>query len=112
MPFYMVQAAYTPAKLQAMLTVELHGRGGPGDGNMGVATLTPIAEGFGGKLDGRAWVSFGEYDVVGIIEMPDNVSAAAVSMKLSLTGDYRAVKTTPLFTTEEGRAALRRAGGI
>ena len=36
-------------------------------------------ETLGGKINGF-WLSFGDHDMVGILEMPDNVSAAAFAM--------------------------------
>ena len=46
----------------------------------------------GGKLN-AFWMAFGDYDVIGIVEMPDNVSAAAFSIAISGGGACRAVKT-------------------
>jgi hypothetical protein len=42
--------------------------------------------------------------------MPDNVSAAAMSMVVSAGGAAKAIKTTPLMTVEEGLQAMRKAG--
>ena len=56
------------------------------------------------------WLAFGEYDAIGIIEMPDNVSAAAFSMAASASGGLKALKTTPLITVEEGMEAMTKAG--
>jgi hypothetical protein len=44
-----------------------------------------------------------------ICEMPDNVSAAALSMAISAGGAIKAVKTAPLMTFEDGLEALRQA---
>ena len=57
----------------------------------------------------RFWMSFGDYDIIGIVEMPDNVSAAAFSMAISAGGACKAVKTTPLISTEEGIEAMKKA---
>lgn len=51
---------------------------------------------------------FGDYDVIFIMEAPDNVSAAAVSMAVSAGGAAKAVHTTPLMTIEEGVRAIRK----
>jgi uncharacterized protein with GYD domain len=58
------------------------------------------------------WVSFGDYDVVVLMQLPDNVSAAAFSIAVSAGGAVRAVKTTPLMSVEEGMDAMRRAGQV
>jgi uncharacterized protein with GYD domain len=64
----------------------------------------------GGK-PGKLYLSFGDYDVVGIYEMPDNVSAAAFAMAISSGSACKSVKTTPLMTGEEAVAAMKKAGG-
>jgi uncharacterized protein with GYD domain len=64
------------------------------------------------KLDGSmvaGWLSFGEYDVVGIIELPTNVSAAAFSMAVSAGGTVKAFKTTPLLSMDEAVTAMELA---
>jgi uncharacterized protein with GYD domain len=64
------------------------------------------------KLDGSmvaGWLSFGEYDVVGIIELPTNVSAAAFSMAVSAGGTIKAFKTTPLMSMDEAVTAMELA---
>lgn len=57
----------------------------------------------------RLWLSFGEYDIVGIVEMPNNVSAAAFAIAVAAGGACRTCKTTPLLTTEEGMEAMKQA---
>jgi uncharacterized protein with GYD domain len=54
-------------------------------------------------------MSFGEYDLVGMLEMPDNVSAAAFAMAIAAGGACKSVKTTPLLTIEEGLKAMGKA---
>jgi uncharacterized protein with GYD domain len=63
----------------------------------------------GGKLVGL-WLSFGDSDVVVIVEMPDNISAAALALSVGGSGTARSIKTTPLLSVEEGLAALEKAG--
>ncbi len=66
-------------------------------------------EHLGGKIE-RIWLAFGEDDVVGIFDMPDNVAAAAISMAFSAGGACKSVKTTPLLSMEEGMDAMKKAG--
>ena len=54
---------------------------------------------------------FGDYDLVTIIQMPNNVDAAAFSLAASAGGAIKALKTTPLLTMEEGMQAMRKAVG-
>jgi uncharacterized protein with GYD domain len=72
--------------------------------------IRPVIERLGGRLE-SAYLSFGDYDVVVIAEMPDNVSAAAFSLAASAGGGVKAVKTTPLMTIEEGIEAMTKAAG-
>lgn len=65
-------------------------------------------EKLGGKIE-RSWLSFGEYDTVVVVEMPDSVSAAAFSMAVSAGGSCKTVRTTPLLTVQEGVEAMRKA---
>ena len=99
MPHYLVQAAYTPEACAAMVK-------SPQDR---LEAVRPVVERLGGKLLSM-YMAFGEYDVVGVAEMPDNVSAAAFSLAVSAGGYVRAMKTTPLMTIQEGIEAFRKAG--
>ena len=71
--------------------------------------IRPVIEHLGGRIE-SAYYAFGEYDVVGIMEMPDNVSAAAFSLAASAGGAVKAIKTIPLMTIEEGIEAWKIAG--
>ena len=70
--------------------------------------VRPAIEKLGGKLI-QGWFSFGDYDIISIIEMPDNVSAAAIAIAFAGGGACKAVKTTPLLSTAEGIEALKKA---
>jgi uncharacterized protein with GYD domain len=66
------------------------------------------------KLGGKSlgiWYAFGEYDVVGITEFPDSVTAAAGAILLAAGGALKTARTTPLLTMEEGLEAMKRAVG-
>ena len=99
MPHYLVQTAYTPEACAAMVK-------SPQDR---LEAIRAVVERLGGKLLSM-YMAFGEYDVVGVAEMPDNVSAAAFSLAVSAGGAVRTVKTTPLMTMQEGVEAFRKAG--
>lgn len=98
MPSYLMQVAYGAEGLAAIVK-------NPQDRTE--AVRKPI-EKLGGKLSG-AWFTFGDYDVAVILEMPDNVSAAAFALAISAGGSLKAVKTTPLLTLEEGLKAMELA---
>jgi len=101
MPQYLVQAAYTPDAWAAMVKSPQNR----------LEAVRPVIEKLGGKTQG-GWLSFGEYDIVVICELPNNVSAAAFSMAASAGGAVKALKTTPLMTVEEAMEAMRKAGGV
>jgi uncharacterized protein with GYD domain len=99
MPHYLLQAAYTPEAWAAM-------ERSPEDR---IEAIRPVVERLGGKVV-SGYLSFGEYDVLTIVEMPSNISAAAFSMASSGGGAIRVRHTTPLLTVEEAREAMRMAG--
>jgi len=43
-----------------------------------------------------------------LMEAPDNVSAAAISLTITAGGAVKAYETTPLMTTDEGIEAMRK----
>lgn len=98
MAHYLIQVAYTPEAWSAMLR-NPHDR---------VSVLTPVLQKLGGRFE-AAYFAFGEYDIIGILEMPGNVDMAAFSLAAAAGGACRAVKTTPLMTTAEGVEAMRKA---
>jgi uncharacterized protein with GYD domain len=99
MAHYLLQLSYTPEAWSALVT-------NPQDRSKAVEG---VVENLGGKME-RIWLSFGEYDVLGIIDMPESVSAAAFAMALAAGGACRNVKTTPLLSAQEGIEAMKRAG--
>lgn len=100
MAHYMVQAAYTAEAIAAMVK-------NPEDR---AAAIRPVVEKLGGKLE-SIWFCFGDYDVVGISQMPDNVSAAAFAFAVSQSGKIKSFKTTPLMSTGDAVKAMKKAAG-
>jgi uncharacterized protein with GYD domain len=98
MAFYALQAAYAPLGWATLLKDPQHR----------LEAVRPVVERLGGTIV-HGWFSFGEYDLLVVCEMPDSVSAAALSMAISAGGAVRAVATTPLLSFEDGLEALRRA---
>ena len=98
MPSYLVQAAYTSEAVASLIN---HPQ------NRGEIVRKTI-EKLGGKLIG-SWLCFGDYDIVLIAEIPDQVSAAAIALAAAGGGSLKAIKTTPLLTAEEGLAAAQKA---
>ena len=73
-----------------------------------IEVIRPVVKKLGGKIE-TSYFCFGEYDMVVIANMPDNVSAAAMSMAASAGGSIRSIKTTPLMSGREGLRAMRQA---
>ena len=100
MPSYLVQIAYTSDAWGAMVKQPQNR----------LEAVRPVVEKLGGKFE-HAWLAFGEYDIVGVVELPENVDAAAFSMAIAAGGAAKAFKTTPLLSLEEGVEAMRKAQG-
>ncbi|MBA5776443.1 GYD domain-containing protein [Stappia sp. F7233] len=102
MALYLYQAAYTSESWAAQVAdpqnrVENVGR--------------HVCESVGGRLVG-GWLSFGDYDIVLVMDIPDNVSVAAVGMAVAAGGAIKSSKTTVLMSGEDGVAALRKASSV
>ncbi len=98
MPYYLVQATYAPEAWAHLVQ-------NPEDRREALRAMTERA---GGSLVG-SWLSFGDYDVIFIYEMPDNTRVASALMAAASSGALKALKTTPLLTWEEGLEAMRGA---
>jgi uncharacterized protein with GYD domain len=99
MSSYLIQVSYSTEALAGLIK-NPHNR---------TEAVRKSIEKLGGKLTGF-WLAFGDYDVVVIAEMPDNIKAVAMSMAVAASGTAKSVKTTPLLSAEEGVAALKKAG--
>src|SRR2546422_11142759 len=98
MPHYLHQVAYSREGWEALVK---H----PQDR---IEAVRPAIEKLGGKIK-TAWFAFGDYDIVVITEMPDNVSAAAIAIAFAGGGACKAVQTTPLMSPEEAVQAMKKA---
>ncbi|MGA7524395.1 MAG: GYD domain-containing protein [Acidobacteriaceae bacterium] len=99
MPSYLVQVSYTSASIAALVKK-------PQSRSDVVAVAVKK---LGGTM-GPFYLCFGDYDTVGIVDLPDNVSAAAFALAIAAGGSCSDVKTTPLLSLDEGMAALKKAG--
>jgi uncharacterized protein with GYD domain len=95
---YMIQASYTAEGLKGLQKDKASGR---------KAAVSKAAEALGGKLE-ALYYAFGEDDVVAILDLPDNVSASALSLAVSASGIVR-TRTTPLLTVDETDQALQKS---
>jgi uncharacterized protein with GYD domain len=98
MAYFLLQGAYTTEVWNTLISNPVNR----------VEAIRPAIEKLGGRIEG-AWFSFGDYDVVLIMQMPDNLSAAAFALAVAAGGAFKSHKTTPLMTMDEGVEAMRRA---
>ena len=99
MAYFLLQGAYT-AEAWATLVRNPVNR---------IEAIRPAVEELGGSIE-SSFFAFGDYDVVLILRMPDHVSAAAFALAVAAGGAFKAHRTTPLMSMEEGVEAMRRAG--
>ena len=95
MPKYMIQASYTVQGIEGLMKDSASGRR---------ADVQAAVNSLGGKVD-AFYYAFGADDAVIIMDLPDNVAAAALALTTSGKGAVR-VRTTPLLTVEEVDRAL------
>jgi len=90
MPKYMIVATYSPEGIKGVL------REG---GSARRSLIADIAKNLGGKLE-SFYYAFGKNDVFSVVDLPDNMTAAAMAMNISAAGTVRA-EVTVLLTPEE-----------
>ena len=97
MPKYMFTASYSVEGVKGLLV---------DGGTKRRAAAQKAIESVGGKLE-AFYYALGKHDVIGIAEMPDNASIAALSLSISSTGAVR-LKTTALLSPEEIDMAAKK----
>jgi len=97
MPKYLVTGSYTAEGLKGVLK-----EGGSGRRQ----AVESAVKAMGGRLEAY-YFAFGDSDVVSIVDVPDNVTATALSMGIAATGTVR-TRTTVLLTPEEVDQATKK----
>ena len=100
MALYMYQAAYTAESVAAQIKE-------PQDR---IKVVTPAIEALGAKILVGGY-PFGEYDVLVVLEAPDDTTAASVALAVAAGGAVRSAKTTRLLSGQEWIESLRKAQG-
>ena len=77
----------------------------PGDRT---AAVRQLADSVGGSLESLYWM-FGAFDGIAITDVPDSVSAGALSLAVGSTGAFKHLETHELLTQEQLSQALLRA---
>lgn len=97
MPKYLIQAGYTVDGLKGVL------RDG---GTARRQVVDRMVESVGGRVE-QMYFAFGENDVYIVVDLPGNVAAAAVGLRVTAAGGAR-TKTVVLLTSEEIDEASRQ----
>jgi uncharacterized protein with GYD domain len=95
MPKFLCQASYSAKGIEGIINDSASGRR---------ADVQATVKALGGKIE-AFYYAFGEDDLVMIVDLPDAMTAAALSLRSQGTGTVR-VRTTPLLTVEEMDQAL------
>ncbi len=93
---YLIEASYTAEGLKGLQKDKASGR---------QAAVAKTFASVGGKVESMYYM-LGDYDVMLIVDVPDNVAVASVALKVCASGLVR-TKTTPLLTVEEADRALK-----
>jgi uncharacterized protein with GYD domain len=94
---YLIQGTYTAEGLRGLMKDKATGR---------AQAVRKLVEGVEGKLE-AIYFAMGEKDVVIIVDVPDLVTAAALSFTVSASGLVQ-TKSTALLTVEETDRALSK----
>lgn len=98
MPKYLIQANYVGAGLNGLLKE---------GGSSRRATVDKLLGSVGGRVE-AFYYAFGDTDAFVIVDVPDHVTAAALSLTINATGTVT-TKITVLLTAEEIDAAAKKA---
>jgi uncharacterized protein with GYD domain len=77
----------------------------PGDRTSAVRQL---ADSVGGTLESAHWM-FGAHDGIVVVDVPDSIRAAALSVAVGSTGSFKHLETHELFTQEQIGQVLSHA---
>ena len=97
MPKYLIQANYVGEGLKGLLKE---------GGSSRRAAVDKLLGSVGGRVE-AFYYAFGDTDAFVIVDVPDNVTAAALSLTINATGTV-STKITVLLTAEEIDAAAKK----
>ena len=97
MPKYLIEAAYTLEGTRGIMK---------SGGTARREAVQQAVESVGGRFEVQ-YFALGEHDAFVIADLPDHVSAAAISLAVTATGAAR-TKTTALLTPEEVDQAVKK----
>jgi len=95
---YLIKASYNSAGIKGLIE---------DGGSQRKSAVEKMLTGMGGKLE-SFYFAFGAHDVYAVAELPDDVSAAAVGLKINASG-LVSLSTTVLLSTEDIDAAVKKS---
>lgn len=97
MPYYLIQASYKESAAKALVAK-------PQERS---AVVKKMLGSLGGKLHSY-FLSFGDYDVVAIVELPGNEAAVAMGLATVAGGALSKYHTTVLLSPDEATNAMKK----
>ena len=101
MSHYLYQLAYSQGAIKAMVA-------NPSDRE---AAARKLIEALGGRLH-NLFFAFGEWDVVCLIEAPDDKAMMACAAAVAASGTVSKTATTKLMSAADAMAAMAQAGKV
>ena len=98
---YLLQASYSQQAISGLVQK-------PEDRT---AVLNEMVSSVGGKVISLDYC-FGEYDVVAILEAPDDTTMASISMAAGASGAVTNIKTTVLLPMAQGFEAAKKVASV
>jgi len=95
---YLIKASYSPNGFKGL---------SEDGGSKRKLAVEKMLEGLGGKME-SFYFAFGEHDVYVISELPDDISAAAIGLKINSSG-LASVSTTVLLSPEDIDQASKKS---
>ena len=95
---YLIKGSYTTDGVKGILK---------GGGTARRTAVQEMVEGLGGSLE-AFYFAFGDTDVYVFADMPDNATAAAISMAVNASGAVQ-IETVPLMPPEEADEAAKKS---
>jgi uncharacterized protein with GYD domain len=95
---YLIKASYNSNGVKGLME---------DGGSQRRSAVEKMLAGMGGKLE-SFYFAFGEHDVYAVAELPDDVSAAAVGLRINSSG-LVSISTTVLLTPEDIDSATKKA---
>jgi uncharacterized protein with GYD domain len=98
MAHYLIEVGYTPESWSTQIETQANV----------IDRITPAVKAAKGKIE-AIYYTFGDADLVGIMDFPTPEDAAGFALAVTASGALRSFKTTPLLTVDQGIASMRRA---